>query len=48
MKVIPVNKLIEWIITSIHYYLYHKTDDNDKETLLNAIIDYCEREKEKL
>ena len=43
---IELDKVLEWTISTIHYYLKHRLDLKDKIAYLDKIIEYCENAKE--
>lgn len=44
---IELDKLLDWTLSTIHYYLYHRANENDKVDYLNKIIAYCKAERGK-
>lgn len=43
---IPLDKLVDWTVGTIHYYLKHRANESDKLAYLDKIIDYCKKTKE--
>ena len=45
---IELSKLLEWTLSTIHYYCHHRTTESDKKPFLDKIIEYCKKERENL